>query len=378
MRKQTKTCIGLLMALVTQMTSAVAYEGDVYPNSAYESYDSGFYGDNNCCKNGGIYFNADLLLWRARNPQAIAGVVTETTGTGIGTIDPVITNRTHVADLKWKWEAGFRLGLGYRGCDNWYTELEWTHFDSKAKNNIADTRVPDVVAPDTFISSFTPAFGTTGSFVSPFDVATQWKLHFDVVDLDVGKDYSYCSNWTFTPHFGIRVASIKNKYQQALLSIVGDPAVTGVSSVNAIDAHSEFKGAGLRAGLDLEYSWCGGWSIYGESGLFGLYGRTHNNNVTGLFTTTTVAGVIVGETTTFNEHHDKHDHALFGTDLGAGIRWKHQFCCWNTGLTLQLGWEQHLYLNQSRLAAVTADGLRRAEHDDLSLSGITLALKLDF
>ena len=131
------------------------------------------------------------------------------------------------ADLlhpKSKWDYGYRLGLGYDLThDGWDLYAGWTHLRTTATQHVEiDLQlVPHriyalytAVVPGTENALGVSDLRTTAITVNPTadSLDTRWKLHFDLIDLELGREFYTSRYLTLRPHIGLRGASVRQKY----------------------------------------------------------------------------------------------------------------------------------------------------------------------
>ncbi len=316
-------------------------------------------------KGSNLFVQGDALYWRATE-NGLAPVMRG---------ERVVNNGATAIEgkyqeLKFKWDWGYRVGVGYNlPHDKWDLLLNWTHVCTTAKRTDVQNFVP------------TGASGTLlypvwvdGTVLSNFDTtavilasAARWRLHLNLLDFEIGRQF-FVSKWlTLRPHLGLRSAWINQKYQIAYAAI--DPPNT---LAYAIQMKNEFWGLGVRGGLDTQWGVFKEISIYGNLALSLLYG--HFDVKEEIAFTSTGANPLALRT------KDPFNTTRAITDLAIGLRWDHSFVE-RLHLRLQAGWEHHLffgqnqfYLNTSGFPAINT----RFDNKDLALQGWTFGTRLDF
>ncbi len=203
----------------------------------------------------------------------------------------------------------------------------------------------------------------------------------NLIDLEIGRAFCVNSCLSLRPYIGIRGAVIDQKYEISYDAV--NLTTTTPSVADDITLKSDFKGAGIRIGLDTEYNLGCGVSLYGDLAGSLLWGeseiKTHEEYTEDVNSPTT---------SDFISQHQK-DHKDCGsraiTDAALGVRWQ-QTCC-NKVITLELGWEHHFFFNNSNFEKFTnfASGGNDATnrypqdiHGDLSIQGFVFSAKLEF
>lgn len=339
-----------------------------------------------CNPCGNWFVSADLLVWSACEDGLGFGV--RATGT---TTEDIFEEKEK--NLSEKWNAGFRVGLGYNmPCDGWDITGYWTHIEGHRKGSETSDFITD---SDGEITVFFPSWIEV-PFI-PDGVNADWKLRLDVIDLELGREFYISKCLTLRPFIGVRAARIDQKF---------DVEAFSDRNLQTFNLETEMKndycGVGLRAGMDSEWSFGCGWSIYGQAAVSLLYG--HFNLKREHFEIdpaddTAFSSPSDDEFVTELSHKSDHHNACRAiTDLGVGVRWKQYFDCDCMALTLQLGWEQHMFFGQNYFQDVLAEQsfltnpinpstdlitntsrvATQYNRGDLCVQGVTLSAKLDF
>jgi hypothetical protein len=263
-----------------------------------------------CC--GQFFFDAEAVYFRAFE-GGLSGLcdsvqITDVTEGGINVSTLTGTGR----NPKFKWDWGYRLGIGSDLANtNWDIRTYWTHFDSKANG---DTH--------------------------------QWKLRYNVVDLVFLYDCKWSDCIRLTPYGGARYVEIDQKLHTNFLSTVDTNPLTSVGRIK-----QDFSGVGPVLGLDADWDFNCGFSVYGNFAVAILYGSSH---VRSDQTDTGITGININH---LRNHVQTYQYAV---DAAVGVRWKTQFCN-DKILVLQFGLEDHRYFNHNQFSNC----------GDLSLDGIS-------
>jgi len=285
------------------------------------------------------------------------------------------------------WDFGFKAGIGYNSaCDGWDLGIVWTWYQGKANDGV-EAEIDDnrVLLP--LWSAFTPA---QGSVVYATDIESHWKLKLNLIDLDLGREFWSSKYVALRPHLGLRIAYIKQNFN---LEYKGgswsDNTLPGQENFNGFtDMDNDFKGVGIRAGLDSTWNLGCGWGIYGNFAASIVYGRfSVDANEYVRQAGADHAKIKVMET----DYSFRASRGML--DLGLGLQWSTLFCGCQYGLTAQLGWENHLFFNQNQLWRVnrigapfdsenfpnnTGENVLSQRRGDLDTQGWTLRLTFEF
>jgi len=332
------------------------------------------------CGTGGNWgLRADLLWWSAN----VDG------GLPYGTVDSTVVNSTaalstflgDVRTLDFKWKPGFRLGLGYDlscDCDSWDFQLLWTHIRPHA-NGSTDLNPSGL---ERFVPAWGVGFGAnsfTNDFTGFTKATASWRLHFDLLDFELGRDFHVSNCLSVRPFIGVRGGWIKQNFNISIYDSTG-------LLREGVHLGTEFAGVGLRTGLNSEWRLGCGFSLYGNGAFSIIYGTQKNPVAVALANASTLLSPYVP---TNAQHHD-FDASRAILDASAGIRWTTFFCCDTISLSFAFGWDQIYLWNQSGfdninlgLPSITNPGTVQATNPqfnvyDLSLKGITFSLALGF
>lgn len=295
---------------------------------------------------GDFSVNVDTLIWEAVQDGLTYGAVTD-------------SRETDLKNPKFKWNAGVRVGFGYKlPCQSWDLAFTWTHFNSNAKSNTVVNNPDEVFFP---VWGGIPTGGLSGATVS-----NHWRLHFNTLDADVGHVFCVSECLTLRPHIGLRAAWIHQKN-----TVSSSGFISTIAMDSDVSMRSKYEGVGLRAGVDSEWCFCGNWGIYGSVDASILAGRSENH----ITDSSTIFGDIAEFSQTFSSRACR-----AATDLAIGLRWQDRlFCCNSALLTLQLGWEHHMFFNQNNFRHfVSLFNYGEGERGDLCLQGLVISAKIDF
>lgn len=301
---------------------------------------------------------------------------------------PQIQNLNNLIDSKYqspnfKWDFGFKASLAYNSpCDGWDFDVIWTWYRGKASSHI-EAQVGDNNSLIPLWSAF-PAF--IGSLFAS-DIETHWKLQLNLIDLELGRE-SWASRYlTLRPFLGLRIAFIKQNY--IIKHKGGAWSLQPQPLNNEVNLDNNFKGVGVRSGLDSVWNFGRGFAFYGNLAFSILYGKFHvHQDEKNQRTTFPYVKNVVLET------EDSFRASRGILDFFIGIQWSTIFCQCHYALTAMLGWENHLFFNQNQLWTVNRYGeipeLPMPGQDflgvnsysqnrgDLSTQGWTLTLRFEF
>lgn len=343
-------------AMAVSLVAATSFVGADYYDNQYDT--------SGCCPCGPVrpvvdacgnwFISADALFWKPCEDGLTYGSRTRVVAT-----DGLVASETRVRNVEPQWDVGFRIGLGYDlACDGWDVVLYWTRFETtKHKRHRQDL----TVIGDTFVNAWgVPSVGE--ALIVP-----RWKLDLNIFDAELGREFCVSPCVTLRPFVGVRAAWINQRYRIATFT-TEDTDV----ALQAVSLKSNYDGVGLRGGFDTEWKLgdCG-FSIYGQAAASVLIGQQRSQ----------FEEFIPGTTSIAERQRDRYCACRAITDGALGLRWREFFSCNTIALTIQLGYEHHMFFNQNRFENSIIDSDDRnpqIARGDLCTQGITLSAKVDF
>ena len=292
---------------------------------------------------GHVFFTADWLLWRTRQGDmefAVQGVSTSSLTPFMGST----TNKLNF-DLK----SGFRVGFGvHLPNDGWDIYLNYTDFRPNASKSVEGPLFPLLL--------YNPPFIATSAHA-------EWKIFFKTLDIEIGRAYYIGKSLSFRPFIGMTGAWID---QQAHVRY--EAGSISFSEIDHIATHNDFKGAGPRLGMDSNWYFGEGLSLFANLATVITVGHfdLENNQTQGDLETIRL----------------KSDLNLLSPvlQLIAGLAWDRNYHRdqWHVGFSA--GFETQYWWRQNQMERFTdsiAPIFVRAE-SDLSFYGLTLRGRFDF
>lgn len=348
--------------------------------------------------NGDLGLEIDAFYWNAhldgmeyaidsqvRNP----GNDTDTSGTQI--LNQLVNAKYLTPDFDWNW--GFKAGLFYNSpCDGWDFGVLWTWYKGSASSHDEAER-DDNHSLLPLWSSFAPY---VGGVLFATDIETCYNLKLNLIDLELGRQYWTSRYLSIRPFVGIRIAYIDQDFD--IEQKGGSWTESGQSPLqnslnNSVGLDNDFKGAGLRSGLDSSWNFGCGWALYGNvaaSLVYGKFSVEHDewNREAGVQT-----GTANYAKTKILETHESFRVSRAMLDLALGIQYSTQFCDCDYALAVRLSWEQHLFFHQNQMWRVvrinddastdsfpnqTGENVYHQRRGNLDTQGFTLTVKFEF
>ena len=291
-----------------------------------------------------VYLTGEFIYWTVRQD----GMFYAVSGAGAN------PSKGSVHDLDWEWEPGFKVGLGVNlPHDGWDLYAKYTWIQSSTSDSTSQAAATTTLTP-----YWVP---TTVDFGFLSHARASWDIHFNDVNLELGRN-SYLSQY-----FKVRIhAGLKGSWIDQDYNVHYTYAADG--SRARIRQSQDFWGVGIRAGLNNSWQFLYNFCFYGDLALSILWGQfdlDRNDQYT-------PAGNVA--VTTLHTGVSPHTFEPV-LELGAGFRWDLWFGNGDYHFSLQAGWEHQLWILQNELIK----GLGEPDHiGDLVLQGLTVKARFDF
>lgn len=300
-----------------------------------------------------MFLEADYILWTARE-DGLAFV-----RSGINPGGNAAKGSVHHPN--WQWSSGFKAGLGVNlPHDGWDVQGRYTFLHTRtAKKKI--TANPNVSKE--YHPTWSP--GSTlnlnsGLLLSLEEARSHWKLHFNVVDLELGRNFFVSHFLSLRPSFGLKGTWQDQDYQVRYTSAAGP--------LYRLNMDQDFWGVGLRLGLDSSYHLSKYWSFFGNIYFSALWGQFDVHRKDREKQSISAEDFVLLDRT--NEFYTLKPVV----EACIGFRFDHWFCRNRWHLRLEAGWEEQLWFSQNQFF----HSFEESAHGDLSLQGLTLKARLDF
>lgn len=318
----------------------------------------------------------------------------------------LLTNScARLPDHRWDW--GFRVGLGANTVwDGWDIYLAYTRFSNSAKDKVC--------ADDCKCKFIIPVYTTPLSellFGAVCCAGSKWKLQLDMLDLEIGREFYTSKYVTLRPFWGVRGARVNQRHNicyqggvPSILNLLGSALIDLAGAFLGFDfdfgmakqefeLRNKFTGAGPRIGLNSTWGLGGGFRFLANAALNLLYG-TMDTSVDSLtpyvlklqledldiapgidcIEVDSCAGLCASKC-------DKWHTGKAITDLGILLEWVRMMANDRVRLALHVGYEHHLFINQSQWLLDVGGQNQCAftkSQGDLSVQGWVFGGQLDF
>ena len=279
--------------------------------------------------------------------------------------DPFINGPQTFQNLKFDWDSGFRVGIGYRmPYDAWELGVRWTRLHSHAHGpKLTQTTFDEPFLQSTWITN------TTFITDSPFTVKAALKLHLDVLDGGISRFFYATPRFSLKPQLGIRGLWITQHYAVSSTGGGSGSIVADIAS-SSTKVQSQCQGVGLRVAIDTEWEFYKNWSLYGNIG-----GSLLSNT----FKLKSSSKILDVNDTLFSSVSSK--NTLNGTilptlELALGLAWEYSFND-KAVLSMRGGWEFNDFFHQNKLYSFYNE-YDTSYSEDLTYQGMALSARLDF
>ncbi|MBI3211393.1 MAG: autotransporter outer membrane beta-barrel domain-containing protein [Simkania negevensis] len=318
-----------------------------------------------------VVISADFIWWRViQEGTDFAFTGLNTSNVASGAAIPAPQGKGNVESVGKEWAPGFKAALGLNlGHDGWDLIAQYTWLRPSHNSNI---KGPGVFAVGTGANSGSPV-----SFPAGVSGATsakaKWKLQFNVIDLELGRNFYVSQYLTFRPHIGL-----KGTWQEQDLKVSSSSNsgfnVAGSSSSNIftgpVSTHwnTQQYGVGIRGGLDTSWYFVKDWSIYGGLAWTAMW--TGYDDATVKSKVNNAGGVSYPF---LNISQDRFSVRYIG-EFELGLRWEMWFDDDNYHVAFQAGWENQVWIKN----ALFLNPVAGETYQDLTMQGLTVKFRFDF
>jgi len=304
-----------------------------------------------------MYFNAELLYWTAENNGWFGFSQSEGSEPG----DP-----TYSLTRDFDYGPGVRLGVGFKTCYDWDIYIGWTYFDHTSK----DSRTGDLS------QLTTPMRFERGK--------EEYKVKYNILDLELGRAFHAGSTLTFKPHIGLRGGWLHQSGYTEGDGLISKPTTGNWPNLSTPVVNEFYEKPwllGLRAGFDTNlYFGKSGISVYGSLAGALVYAKTKLNYQQKLFVIDQ-GEVLPLVNQTINELND----IFSNLQLALGLAWA-DFLTQeeNVALNIHAGWEANYWWDQytsPALAFLRPDGDEFGIYfipQPIIMQGLVVGARLDF
>ncbi|MDN3509213.1 MAG: Lpg1974 family pore-forming outer membrane protein [Candidatus Neptunochlamydia sp.] len=314
-----------------------------------------------------VFITADFIWWKASEeglPFSRSGV-NAVSATSLADVFSS-PSKGKIASAGEDWAPGFKVGLGLNmGHDGWdvYAQYTWLHPSNTKTQKGTNLDYPGAIS-------------LGGSYS---EIQGKWDLHFNVIDLELGRNFYLSQFLTIRPHIGFKGTwqdhdwKITAKAANPIDISYKDQEESKIKSLTGpvhFNKHYDVWGIGLRGGFNIAWYMSKCWSIYGDLSLSTLWTNYHKQTLTAKIDDKTsgksrgVVNIDNGNTYT----------CKYVGELELGLRWETWFYDDNYHLAVQAGWEQQTWINWSAFTTLIGG----TPYHDFSVQGPNLKFRFDF
>lgn len=314
-----------------------------------------------------VWISADFIYWTARQD----GLAYCTTGFGTAATDATKGSYQYI---NWKWQPGFKVGLGLMlGHDGWDTGVEYTWLNHSTKTNSTGFNASIYPLWNVANTQNTPVKfdDSSRSVAAVYSARGSWKLSYNVIDWEIGRNYFISQNLKLRPFVGLKGAWNKQTYTVRYDQVNTATQTASQAFETAIMTQTQkYWGIGIRAGMDTAWHFTKEWSIYGDFALSEMWSqfKTDRKDTAEIIpVTSNDPDVILWSQNSFYSLKP-----VF--ELGLGLRWETWFSDDDYHFLIQAGWEEQVWVNFGQFARAMGE----QTSGDMSLQGLTLKFRFDF
>jgi hypothetical protein len=231
------------------------------------------------------------------------------------------------------YKPGFEIGARYLfPSHNAFVALNWTNLYNNRSESIAADGVSYFLGPDYEI-------GPGGLVIR--NSTGNAKFWYNVVNLDVGKDFKVDHNIAMRLFTGLGLGSLEEK---VTATYYGNRTSTypGPFSMQQV-VKSKFLGIGPRFGARLDYTANNGFGLWGETALSALIGSIKSR--TDFTGTSQELLTLYSQAINYQYIADQHVYQVIpGLETKLAAKYMRRFSN-NSKLTVSLGWQAAVYIN---------------------------------
>lgn len=273
---------------------------------------------------------------------------------------------------------GFKVGAGLNFCyDGWDTLARYTWLHGKASQKT--TNGSDSSSSFNEFSKF--SIFTNGTKIGK--ESSDWALHFNAVDWELGREFFISPHLLLRPVFGLKgswQAQYYNLYELQLsdTTVFLTPAKTTATTEGsyAILQKQSYWGIGIRPGINTSWEICKNFSIFGDAFVSAMWSYFDNSRKDSSIqkNTNQAENVLSFPETTLTDTVKKIHTITPVLELALGLRY--ETLCSNDDyrIRLQAGWEEQVWFNHNQFILINTPN----SYGNLCLQGLTIEARLDF
>jgi hypothetical protein len=256
--------------------------------------------------------------------------------------------------MQFSYDPGFRVGLVWHmPYDHWKMTGSYTFLHARSHTLIEGKLFPQFLMQTSVIDPPNAILNATSA-------TARWHLHYQVLDVSIGREQQFCKSLLWVPYFGAKGALVHQKFRFDYVSGEED-AFSGETST--VRAKNDFDGVGMMGGVKADWVLGKGFRFLAHTSGALLWGRFATNNIQPL------EGVSLEGTF--------HELIPTMTWMG-GFAWGHKWRCGY--VQLSVGWEMQYWWRQNQLPQFidSSIGTYQRVSEDLMLQGGIASAQVSF
>ena len=314
-----------------------------------------------------VFISADFIYWKAYQ-DGLEYAESALTASGAAPTAGQTLAQGSFATPKGKFEPGFKVGLGLEfEHDGWDLFAQYTWLAPQNKS----TSISAPSAPNALyavLGSTVQDIGATGR-AQLNDATAQFNMHYNVVDLELGRNFFVSRYMTLRPHFGLKADWITQRLNVSQDFTTSPAGITGTFLSEQSNHKLKTWGIGIRCGLDPVWHFSRSWGMYGEFAFSALYSRFKNKAVDTLYAGAAQTGVATQYANGVRSYHG----VTPVLELGLGLSYMGWFYDEAYMLEVKAGWEEQVWFLNNQLVTGSTSGT-----GNMSTQGFTFKVGFHF
>lgn len=334
---------------------------------------------------GGVnmFVEADYILWYATE-GGLEYVLSGLPSVGSTALSDNDLPKGSLQRPNFKLSSGFKVGVGLDfDYDGWDMELVYTWLHTHAKHSFGPAPTGNtnvgLFKGNASVLAAGVADSSTESELTPTNGSADWRLHFNVFDLELGRNYFISPRLNLRPYFGLKGTWQEQDFNISYIS-TGITTFIGPTSTIYLGATEVYQpkqalhywGFGPRTGVDLSWLVTRNFAFFGDWAITTLWGQAKNSRVDTSNVTSSAGLPLLTNHTALNSGEIQHQLNLV-IETGIGFRYDYWFCHDKYRIRAAASWEHQIWFNQNQFFRVAGNLF-----GDLTLQGLTLNFRFDF
>lgn len=309
-----------------------------------------------------VFFFGEFLYWKT----SLDGVAYATTAKletlpSLGVVLNDFKTRTVHFDYTPAFRVGFGVGLPH---DHWDITALWMRSFTTGR----DTAHGDLFGPKIIVD----LIGLIEPLATPINEAkAKCHVHFDIVDLVLGRTFVWSDYFWFRPFGGVRGAWLRIDWDIDFLAPIVIPGSLS-QGFTFFDVKNHYNAGGFVGGFETKWDFYKGLGLFSRATASLTFGKSFERSKQELF------NIPARETTVFEEtlRARNSTHAVKGSfDVTLGVKWEWNFYKMNQ-LLIWAGYEFNYWPNVTQ--KTISQTVRSRDRADLSYEGLNVGARFEF